>query len=341
MAEPAARARLWAAMRLVLGLLISALAIWGICRQVEWDRVLVAARHARWWVLIAAVPMFPLRVAVIATRWRLLLGLYDDQVPHTDKPYPPPLAVLLRATGVGYLLNNVLPLRSGEVFRGGMAVRAGVPVGATASTLLLEKMLDVWALVALALVFGASYLGGIPVLAQSLRVVGILAAAALVGYVTLALVCGEERIAAWLGQHPSGLTGKLGRLVLPSCRLCHRRPVLAGTVLATAANWCLDASFVFIVARGCGLALSFGGALFLSSIVGLSFLIPSSPGGIGWAQYVAIQTLGAEHIEANAATAFALLGFVVGYLTVNGTGLVCLAWETLRRSKLTPAEQGG
>jgi len=119
--------------------MISILAIYFIVRQIDLPalgRALVGARY------IYVVPTVLLLLAGLMTRalrWRTLLsgGL--------------PLMRAFSITNVAYLVNGVLPLRLGEVARAYLATRADppVPVLKSVSSILVERLLDLLAVVVL------------------------------------------------------------------------------------------------------------------------------------------------------------------------------------------------
>src|SRR5262252_102619 len=92
----------------VLGLLISAACLYFAFRNVEWSKTIAIARDSNWLLLALAAAcatcMFPLR----ARRWRTIL---DPVAP--SLPFGP----LWRSTAIGMMVNNVVPLRAGELAR--------------------------------------------------------------------------------------------------------------------------------------------------------------------------------------------------------------------------------
>lgn len=91
-----------------LGIAISATFLYFAFRNIEWSRSLETARHANYLLIVlsaaAATGMFPLR----ARRWRTIL---DPVAPKL--PFMP----LWRATAIGVMVTNVIPLRAGELAR--------------------------------------------------------------------------------------------------------------------------------------------------------------------------------------------------------------------------------
>ena len=317
-------------MRLTIGLAVSAAALWLVISQMEWHKVKAALMGADLRFVALAALIYPLRLLIISQRWGALLALYAP---------PPAFMARLRATAIGYLANNVLPFRSGEVIRGGIIVRQGASVAAAASTLILEKILDLWALVAIALVCGGTYLQRIQALTQPLRVVSLMAAISFLAYLLAGLTCREDRLAAWAQRMPprlAPLAGKLLRVFAESCRLLRRGPLLSVTLLATALNWTIEGTTVLLIARATGIHLPLGGALFVVAMVGLGLTLPSSPGGIGLSQYITITALHAQGVETSAATAMALLLWTFCFLSVNSIGVAFLIAQSAARREAAP-----
>jgi uncharacterized protein (TIRG00374 family) len=98
------------------------------------------------------VPSIPAYAGVIllrGLRWRHL----------TNAIRPLPRAALCRATALGFLANNVLPLRIGEVLRSlALARECGVAPAAVLGTVVIERVIDTWSVLSLALL--ALWLGG-------------------------------------------------------------------------------------------------------------------------------------------------------------------------------------
>ena len=91
-----------------LGIAISVACLYLAFHNVEWSKALATARDANYWLLLlsaaTATLMFPLR----ARRWRTILDPVGPSLPFGE---------LWRATAIGMMVNNVVPLRAGEFAR--------------------------------------------------------------------------------------------------------------------------------------------------------------------------------------------------------------------------------
>ena len=120
---------------------MTALFLWLSLRGVPFRDVGRAIAGARWGVLLGlSVPSYFLLIWVRAVRWRYL----------TDPIRPLGDAALSRATAVGFLANNVFPLRMGEFVRSWYLAReTGVSAAAVFGTVILERVIDTVCVIAM------------------------------------------------------------------------------------------------------------------------------------------------------------------------------------------------
>jgi uncharacterized protein (TIRG00374 family) len=140
-----------------LGLAVTAVFLWLVLRGVPFADVARDIARADWGVMLAlSVPSYVLAVYLRALRWRHLM----------DPIQSVPTGPLFRAVAVGFMANNIFPLRMGEVARSWYLAReTGAGVAPVFATVVLERVLDIVTVVGLALgviaVWGAGSQGGI------------------------------------------------------------------------------------------------------------------------------------------------------------------------------------
>jgi hypothetical protein len=120
--------------RLWLGLAVTALALWFAFRDVSFRELGAQLARANWWLLAgASLPAYAWATQLRAQRWRVLArGVVDV-----------PASAAFRATAVGFLVNNVLPLRIGELVRVWCLAReVRSSAAALLGTLILERVID-------------------------------------------------------------------------------------------------------------------------------------------------------------------------------------------------------
>ncbi|MBC8292197.1 MAG: flippase-like domain-containing protein, partial [Proteobacteria bacterium] len=144
MARPGDTAGASSWSRLLIALLLSGIFLYLALRGEDWQRVgqtLLKADY-RWVLPMAGMGVFSLFVRT--QRWRLLLNISSGR--------QLPLAPLFSASAVGFMSNMLLPFRVGEVIRPWLVSRnTGVPMSMAVATVVLERVLDLIALLGFAL----------------------------------------------------------------------------------------------------------------------------------------------------------------------------------------------
>jgi len=125
-----------------VGIAITVVFIWLVIRDVDFALVVAAIRDANWLLLVGlSLPSYLAVVQLRAMRWRHL----------TDPVQPIGLRPLFRATAVGFMANNIFPLRLGEVIRPWYLGReVGAPSAALFGTVILERVIDTISVIGLA-----------------------------------------------------------------------------------------------------------------------------------------------------------------------------------------------
>ncbi len=279
--------------------------------------------HIGWVTLGAALG--PVGLWVRARRWRYLFP-----------PGPEPSG-LVAATMIGYMANNILPFRAGEVVRVYVVAR-GWHRGfwATLATLVVERVLDSLAIVLVL----ATLVILIPVPAifrwgaATLLVIDVLAVAVL-GWLAVAphsalrLVRQSlrrwperaERLARVLERFVSGLDG----IRAPG----HRWPLVAWTVLV----WIVPVVAVWVVFRAMALDLPFVAAWTVLAFVGVGISVPSAPGYVGVYHYATVLALAMFEVARPAAFGYALVLHASQTLSVSLVGWLYLLREQLSLSE--------
>ena len=120
------------AVRLIVGFGVSAVLVLLLVRSLEPNSLREALASADWRLVAPAVALYFVGAWLRSARWRLLL---PEQAVSTP--------ILFRALVVGFTVNNLLPVRMGEVARAYLLSRwCRVPYGATLASLVVERILD-------------------------------------------------------------------------------------------------------------------------------------------------------------------------------------------------------
>jgi uncharacterized membrane protein YbhN (UPF0104 family) len=132
--------RLWRAARLILGLALAAAFLMLAFRDIEWDQLARVARGANPAMLLGTLLLGSIKLGIRALRWHVLLA------PGRPGSFPGTFWVVT----VGYLGNNVLPMRAGDLGRSYlMGRRSGMGGSFALATTAAERVFDAIFLVVL------------------------------------------------------------------------------------------------------------------------------------------------------------------------------------------------
>ncbi len=304
-----------------VGLASSAVFLALVLRRADVGAALDALRAARLADVLVAAVVLQVTYVVQALRWRLLAG--------APAPLPRYLALVLG----GIAVNNVVPLRLGDVLRGRwLAVRAGLETGRALASVFRDRFGDVLALAALLLVTlpfvgGGSWLLTLTLGAVALVVVLFLVVAASSWY--------SRRRPRHRRQSRSRLR-KLARDALDELTTAVGIPTVAAGLALSLLVWATWAFAAWLVCRSLGVELGVVEVLFVTAVMNLGVAIPSSPGFVGTYQWLAVAALGAAGVAAEPALAFAVLIQAAWFVPTTLVG-GALALVELRRDAATYA----
>jgi uncharacterized protein (TIRG00374 family) len=303
-------------IRAVIGVAISLVALWLVLRSVDLQQTAEVLRTADWrWIAVLG-GFLCVDLGVRALRWQRLLA------PIARVPYLHTLSYLL----VGYLANNVLPARLGELVRSHYAGdREGISRSTTLGTIVVERVVDLVTVVSIA---------SVAILVLSVR--GIVASAVLAGIAVASLFAivlvigiaahrlpGAERIALFAARYP-----RVRDVVIrlrDGLRVAGRPRTLAEALLLSAVAW--SAAILGFAAAGqaIGVELTIGQASLLASGVALASAIPAGPASFGTFELAAVEIGKAVGVASSDAFALALIVHVAILFVTSVGGLISLA----------------
>lgn len=320
--------------RFWLGLLVSLLFLWLAFRNQDLARMGEALTAADYRFLAPAVAIYFVGVYFRAVRWQALL-----------KPVRPlGVTTLFPFVVIGYMANNLLPARTGELVRAyALSVREGVSKSASLATIAVERVFD--GLTMIVFILAASLLIR---LNQQVSMLAVIAS-----FIFGALLIGLVAYSA-LPQLQRFLLGIMHRL-LPA-RFADRLEEMAGAftlglsslrsrgellriILTSLAAWLCEAGMYLIVAIGFGFDLPWPVALLTTAVANLFTLIPSSPGYVGIFEAGILAVLvGLLGLPEAAALSYALVLHAALWAPVTLLGLIfwsreSLSWRQLRQEK--------
>ena len=296
-------------LKTIPGLLISAFFLWYTFKNIRLSEILaVRLLHPAW--VFGVIGFTAASYTLRCVRWtRMMLP--------TGATFPVCARILITSLAA----NNILPLRIGDIMRVfTYAPDLGASPSVILSTVILEKLLDIFVLVLLfVLTMGAGISAHFRALAEiSLAISGV----GLLAFIFGARLLDKPLKNLFARLPQSGLLGKIEHWILLALD-CIRQIGIVGSIqllVYTTVIWfCEGMIFVSAVAL-LGLVTDRIGPWQAVAATNLSYLIPSSPGAIGTFEMAAKASLVSHGSAESAAATFGLVLHAWMLLSVTGAG---------------------
>lgn len=291
------------------GLLISAGFLWYTFSKISFSDLRAVRMVSPGWV--AGVLAFTLASYTLrCVRWTRMMQSTGAK-----------FGVCARVLMTSLAANNILPLRIGDIMRVfTYAGDLGASPSAILSTVILEKLLDIFVLV---LLFTVTM--GNDASAHSKALAKTLLAVSTVGL--LVLILGARALKAplerFFAKHSSNAkVAKLEHFIMLAID-CLLEIGIAGSLLLLAQSaiiWACEGMIFYSVAQLIGLVTDKTGPWAAVAVANLSYLIPSSPGAIGTLDLAVTADLAMHGAAAAQAAPFALLVHAWLLISVTGAG---------------------
>ncbi|MCC7363441.1 MAG: flippase-like domain-containing protein [Dehalococcoidia bacterium] len=306
--------RFWA------GVAISAVFIGLFLRATHPRELADALESANYWWLIPAGGVLFLAICARCVRWSVLMRPIAPMSPVQLFPY----AI------IGYMANNLLPARAGEVVRAYiLGEREKVSRMGTFGTIAVERLFDGCTLVLLLLLAG-SVVGFENGRLQAIAIAStvLFVAAIVIFYV---LTHSEERatrVMHWLARllparFESRAEDIADSLVL-SLRSVHSLRSAGLVLLFSAVAWTLEGGAYAVIGIGFDLDVSFWHYLLLLAASNLAIIIPTFFGGTGPFEWATKLVLTGAGVLAPTAAAYAVIAHAFVLIPTTILGLVFL-----------------
>ena len=291
-------------MRLWIGLGISVVLTALFLMTVDVGRMVDAMASANYWYVAPAIGLYLVSVLFRTVRWQRLLR----HMKHVG------LARLYPVVVIGYMANDILPMRLGELVRSYyVGEREGISKASALVTIFTERLLDALTL----LLFIAAIALFVPLIGLAEAFSGshgatwlLLGAALVVLFVTafgaLLLMASWPSKAralgiALVGPLPEGLQVRLGHvidLVLEGLVALRSPRTLIVLFLLSIPIWLLEAGLFFLIGLSFDLNDVYDNLkemavamVLVTAIANIGSSVPAAPGGIGLFELVARETL--------------------------------------------------
>ena len=310
--------------RVWLGFLVTLVFLALLLRQVDVSRLWGALLGTNYLFLLPAIPFYFVGVWLRAVRWRHLLAPIS----------PLSSAQLFPYVVIGYMANDVLPLRVGELVRTYLlGERHKLAKTSVLGTIALERISDGLTLVG----FMACIALFVPLSGWMGQVLSLMALLFLGALALLALVLSSRERLQWLtALHLPASSARLYAQVrsvvggfLDGMAALRRPQRLAAVAFYAVLVWISEAGVFYLVGWAMGLTIPLFLYVLAMAVANLATAVPSSQAGIGPFEYFCALTLILFGMDTSLAAAYALLVHVVLILPIVFLGLGYLWLEQL------------
>ena len=340
--------------RFWLGLAITVALLFLFMWKLDFEETGRELRDANYAYFVPAVLVYFVALGFRSFRWRYLL-LELKPIP-TRRLYP--------VVAVGYMANNILPIRLGELVRAHfLGEREGLSKASALATIAVERILDGLILLLFVAVIWPflpwtevlkNDAGDVSTLWLALSV--LVAVLIVAGFIVVFLIAGSPAVGDRFTRLLTSVSpvrlrpkveGLASLLIAGLGALRSPRKLLLVSVLS-APVWLLEAAMYYMIAISFDLGQPFHVIMLVTATSNLATAIPSSIGGIGPFEVAAKSTLIGFGVGAEAAVAYAFFVHIVAlWLPVNVLGLAFMVRENLplgqfvrnRRIEMAPVAQ--
>ena len=307
-----------------LGFAVSAAMLWYALRDVQFadvGRVLASANVPLLLLAtVVATSTFPTR----AMRWRPILASVVPRLP---------FAPLWRAVAIGFMINNVVPVRAGELARAYVLTheRPDVPFAASFASLAVDRLFDAFVVIALMLLatLDPVFPSGTPVAGYTvMRWAGVSGAIVLVAIAAFGAL-------TWFPERVERLFEAIAGRVAPRIELrgvafirsftsglgVLRHPGRAAAVLLwTILHWTLNAKAFWIGFRALGVQAPLSAGFFLQGLIAIGIAVPAAPGFFGIFEALGKAGLGLYGVDATSAVSWAIGYHLATFVPITAIG---------------------
>ena len=304
--------------RLLFGLLLGLLVLFAISRRVDVGAVAGALASASLPLLLVSLVLVLVSIWLKGERWAMAVAAGTAASPRRR---------IFAATLVGTAGNIALPARVGDFARA-LVLRKHNDV-TVSQALVSSWSVQVFDFLAVALLLWSFAPAADFAPRATLLGIVLVAVAVLLG---LALARRRPRLLRPLSRVPGRFGVRLVSMAESALRglaFLDTPPALLRVAVLTAAVWSLESLAMTTALRSFGLELPLAAGPLLAAALGLSFVLPLTPGSLGTFQLVSIFVLASFGVGREAAFAFSL-----GYQAATQLPLLVLGFAALQREGL-------
>lgn len=311
--------------KVLIGIVISLVCIGIVVQGIEWSAVGGALRRTDPLLVAPSLGFLTLLFVLRAYRWQRLV-----------KPIVAlPLRPFWSASLIGFMANDLLPLRVGELVRAyALAHLTSIRVSAALATALLERVWDTVTIGVLTLLTFSRF--SLPVWVTRTNWIVLSACVIVLLGGAWAARKGVQGF-TWLPARFATVTERF----VSGLRSLNSVSALLWVLLLSFALWFALVGYYWVLLRACGFSLPFEAALLVTIFTVFAAAVPAAPGFVGTFQYAVVLALSFFSVPKEEALGFSIIAHLAQLVPVIIAGLFALmrARLPLWPSQLVPAER--
>ncbi len=301
--------------RIILGFAISLVFLYLAVRNVDWGMVLSGLKGIDPVYLALTIAGLFGSIFCRAFLWKSLLN-FKKKVSWSHA---------FEAIIIGYMGNNILPFRMGELIRAyAMGKKEDLSKSLMLASIVLERLLDVLSLL---IFFVALFLS--VQLADWLVLSGIVVFCFLILMVVLVYLAAKDawKFSSWLTRllryFPAAISHQAERIAqsfIQGLALIKNGPQMILVILLSLSVWSVWTGAVYFGLKAFHLELPLTAPLLLVVVINMGVMIPSSPGFIGVFQYLCVVSLSFFTVPKETALGFSVVLHAIQYVPITLMG---------------------
>lgn len=303
----------------IAGLVFSIFALLLIYTGIDIKSAFNAISNIQLRLIILLLLLYSSGLMLRTLRWKLLISLRTQL--H--------LWGAFQALVIGFFLNNILPIKLGELGRVEyLKKKFGISRSFLFGTILVERLLDL-IFVILLFVFSVFFSETIRAIFIKNRLI-VISLATIVVMVVLVIYRFDlfnSAIRFIPDRFQRSITGVVKKF-REAFLILNRLDLVLLVVIATVLIWLISLLISYFVAQSFNISIPWYGYMFVVSIGILGFLIPSTSGGIGVYHSVAVAALLVFHVSPEKALAYSIVTHALDFVPALIIGIFILGFGT-------------
>lgn len=312
----------------IFGLLIGAVSLYLTLRQIDLTTCFSYIVNAKWQFILLSALVYSFAFMVRAVRWHYLLSPLKLV----------PAKRLFFLIQIGFFMNNLLPLRLGEIIRAHISgKKIGVSRSGVLATVVVERLFDGLSYVILFLMV----IPFLPVPQWAKKSLLMASLVFILGPVILFLMMRHRESAIKLFSKlpfPQIVYTRINTILtnfIEGLAIFNgKKDKLYKVIILSLCVWIIEGSVFYVLSFAYNIPLTFFQGLFVMIIIGTGSMLPTAPGFVGTVEFLGVTSLAFIGINKNLAFGYIITLHAMQLLTIFFWGITAIFKEKLTFSEL-------